>query len=43
MTILTKNNFRFIILHTLNVVHTGFYYWEKCAQLKIFAHTGHKN
>jgi len=29
LTVLTKNNFRFIISHTLNLVHTGFCNWDK--------------
>ena len=34
MTILTNNNFRFIILHTLNLVCTDSSKWEKFAQLE---------
>jgi len=41
MTMLTRHNFRFIILHTLHSVNTGPCNAEKSAQLEIFAYTGH--
>lgn len=43
MTAFTKYNFRFIILHTINLVRKGFYNWEEVfiVQHKMFAHKGH--
>jgi len=43
MTILTKNNFRFIILHrpTFQMARTGFCNWEKICTTWNFPHIGY--